>query len=438
MGLFSRLGAAYRGLMAAEDGGRYDPNDARWWRAAGMVAMVGGVAVTRQAALGHGATQAVLGGLERAVKTLPRAVFRREPDGRRVQVDDHPLARLLRESPNDWQTPAEFLGELARDAAFDREFMAEIVTDGDGNPVALWRMPPDQTVVEWSEGRRFYTYTPRGQKARVRLRDDVVLHLTFGPLTDDQARAVPLWQGAARVFGRSLAVETYGERFFANSGRSGNYITVPPTAFKDKEKQNEFLESWRANSTGDNAHRDKLLLSGMDVKPGDAPKNNEAQFLETIGAGDAAIFGLFGFPPHMAARLDRATFSNIEHQAIQFVQHCLMPLLVVVEQGLARALLPKGERGSHYVKFRVDGLLRGDAKSRWEAHMRGFQSGALSPNDIRELEDLERRPGLDRHFMPANGVMIDPTTGAVEAPPAPARDAAPADPPPEPATQPTD
>ena len=93
-------------------------------------------------------------------------------------------------------------------------------------------------------------------------------------------------------------------------------------------------------------------------------------------------------PPHLVGDLERATFSNIEHQSIEFVQHTIRPWLVRWEQEISRSLLDEKERLLYFAKFNVDGLLRGDYKSRMEGYAIGRQNGWLSINDIRRLEDM--------------------------------------------------
>ena len=124
------------------------------------------------------------------------------------------------------------------------------------------------------------------------------------------------------------------------------------------------------------------------------------------------ICRIFRVPPHLVGDLERATFSNIEHQSIEFVQHTIRPWLVRWEQGISRSLLDEKERLLYFAKFNVDGLLRGDYKSRMEGYAIGRQNGWLSPNDIRRLEDMPPIPkeqGGDEYLV--NGNM---TSGAAE------------------------
>ena len=116
--------------------------------------------------------------------------------------------------------------------------------------------------------------------------------------------------------------------------------------------------------------------------------NNEAQFLETRKFQVSEIARIFRVPPHMIGDLDRAKFSNIEHQSISFAVHTIRPWLVRIEQAMNRALISEKEKGRFYVQFNLDGLMRGDYKSRMEGYAIARQNGWMSANDIRELENL--------------------------------------------------
>ena len=114
----------------------------------------------------------------------------------------------------------------------------------------------------------------------------------------------------------------------------------------------------------------------------------EAQFLETRKFQLNEIARLYRIPPHMIGDLDKSSFNNIEQQSLEFVKYTLDPWVIRWEQALQKALLLPGEKGKYFVKFNLDGLLRGDYKSRMEGYATGRQNGWLSANDIREMENM--------------------------------------------------
>jgi HK97 family phage portal protein len=205
------------------------------------------------------------------------------------------------------------------------------------------------------------------------------------------------------VFGRAIAVKDYGDIWFRNSGQTGGTIEHPGQ-FKDNEERDAFLEAWRLSTTGANRHKDRLLTHGVRYNPLKVT-NAEAQLLDTEKSSDVQVFGLWNFPPHRAARLDRATFSNIEQQSIDYVTHTIGPPVVAIEQAIERDLLVGEDQADLFAEFNVAGLLRGDILSRYRAYAIGRQWGWLSVNDVRRKEnDNSIGPAGDEYLTPTNMV----------------------------------
>ena len=94
----------------------------------------------------------------------------------------------------------------------------------------------------------------------------------------------------------------------------------------------------------------------------------------------------------MVADLDKSSYSNIEHQSLEFVKYSLDPWVVRWEQSLCQSLLLPSEKSSIFIRFNVEGLQRGDFKSRMESYAVGIQNGFYCPNDIRNLENMNLIP----------------------------------------------
>ncbi|MED5763394.1 phage portal protein, partial [Streptococcus anginosus] len=120
-----------------------------------------------------------------------------------------------------------------------------------------------------------------------------------------------------------------------------------------------------------------------------------AQFLETRKFQINEIARIFRVPPHMVGDLEKSSFSNIEQQSLEFVKYTLDPWVARWEQAIVRRLFTEEEKKKYYVKFNVDGLLRGDYQSRMNGYATARQNGWMSANDIRELENLDRIPSED-------------------------------------------
>lgn len=191
-------------------------------------------------------------------------------------------------------------------------------------------------------------------------------------------------QQASIVF--DVAAEEYGSEFYAN-GASPSGVLEHPGTLKDPSK---VRDSWNAAFAGSgNSHRVAVLEEGLKYTP-ISISPNEAQFLETRKFQIDEIARIFRVPPHMVGDLEKSSFSNIEQQSLEFVKYTLEPWIVRWEQSIFRSLLSRNDKSSYFVKFNVDGLLRGDYQSRMNGYATARQNGWMSANDIRELENLDR------------------------------------------------
>jgi len=196
---------------------------------------------------------------------------------------------------------------------------------------------------------------------------------------------------AKNAIGMALATEEYGARFFANGANPGG-VLEHPGVIKDVQR---VKDSWNAAYQGSgNAHRVAVLEEGMKFQAIGIPPE-QAQFLETRKFQIDEIARIFRVPPHMVGDLEKSSFSNIEQQSLEFVKYTLDPWVVRWEQSLCQALLLPSEKNDLFIRFNLDGLLRGDYASRMTGYATGRQNGWLSANDIRELEDMNRIPASE-------------------------------------------
>ena len=232
-----------------------------------------------------------------------------------------------------------------------------------------------------TKGKLTYTYTTSEGRME-QLNPEDVLHIP-GLGFDGVMGYSPIALEKAAI-GLGIAAEEYGSKFFQNGARPSGILTHPNTV-KDPAA---LRASWNAAYGGSgNASRVAVLEEGMTFVPLSMP-NNEAQFLETRKFQVTEICRIFRVPPHMIGDLERATFSNIESQNISFAVHTIRPWLVRIEQAINKTLIPENEKDRYYAQFNIDGLMRGDYKSRMEGYAIARQNGWMSANDIRALENL--------------------------------------------------
>ena len=286
---------------------------------------------------------------------------------------------------------------------------AQILRDGRGKVLGLYPLLPDKMEVSRDSrtGEIYYIYTRTTEenpnfkdKGQIRLRKEDVLHIP-GLGFDGLVGYSPIAM-AKNAIGIALATEEYGAAFFKNGARPGG-VLEHPGVLKDPSK---LRESWHAVYGGTmNTGRIAVLEEGVKYQQIAIPPE-EAQFLETRKFQIDEIARLYRVPPHMIGDLEKSSFNNIEQQSLEFVKYTLNPWVVRWEQSLQKALLTDKEQKEYFIRFKVDGLLRGDYKSRMEGYAIGRQNGWLSANDIRSLEDLnpiEGEEGGDLYLI--NGSM---------------------------------
>lgn len=350
--------------------------------------------------------------LSETIASLPLNVYRHLDYGKE-KAKDHPLYDVLHNVANEEMTAFTYRETIQAHILLWGNGYSEIEYDKGGRIRGLWPLLPDRTkpVREPGTKKLYYETTIGGQK--IRLPSDRVLHIPgFG--FDGLVGYSPI-QLAKKSFELAMYAEKFGTDFFKNGTNVGAVVTHPGKLGDDAF--NRLKKSLEEKYEGlGKAHRMMLLEEGMTFAKNMIPPN-DAQFLETRKFQISEIARFFRVPPHMLADLERATFSNIEHQSIEFVTHTIRPWLVRWEQQMQKDLFTEEERKSFFVSHVIDGLLRGDIKSRYEAYSIGRQNGWLSADDIRELEDMNPLPDgqgkvylLPLNMVPAQYVIDGPDT----------------------------
>ncbi|WP_082758266.1 phage portal protein [Burkholderia sp. MSMB1498] len=336
--------------------------------------------------------------LAESVSTLPFMLYRERHDGRKTPLRNHWLYRLLAIRPNDFQNPLEFREMLQGHCTLRGNAFAQIVSNSRGEVTDLLPLHPDRVTIELlSDTQWRYRYTRRDGSEIVLARSEV-FHLR-GLSPDGIVGYNPITAAREAVAG-GLAAQDYGMRFFMNDATPGGWIEMP-NAFPSDEKRREFREAWQRQQTGRNRHKTAILEFGMKYHELGL-KNEDIQFIETRKFSVSEIARLFRIPPHMIGDLDKATFSNIEQQSLEFVIHTLRPWLVRWEEAIRYYFL--GEDDGLNVEFPVTALLRGDAQARAMYYHNGILDGWLTRNEARRMESLDPLDGLDEPLRPLNMV----------------------------------
>ena len=331
--------------------------------------------------------------LSEAVAGLPLHLYQYTDKSSREKVVENPLYFLLHDEPNTEMTSFVFRETLMTHLLLWGNAYSQIIRNGKGEVVGLYPLMPDRMTVNRDEkGQLYYEYMVSSDDAKtlkggtVRLSPYDVLHIP-GLGFDGLVGYSPIAM-AKNAIGLAIAAEEYGSKFYANGATPSGILEYPGTV-KEPDK---VRESWNAGFGGSsNAHKIAVLEEGMKYTP-ISISPNEAQFLETRKFQINEIARIFRVPPHMVGDLEKSSFSNIEQQSLEFVKYTLEPWLVRWEQAMQRSLIPQDDKSKYFIKFNVDGLLRGDYQSRMQGYATARQNGWMSANDIRELENLDRIP----------------------------------------------
>ena len=355
-----------------------------------------GKTVTERSAMQMTAVYSCVRILAEAIAGLPLHVYRYNSDGGKAMALYHPLYRLLHDEPNQEMSSFVFRETLMTHLLLWGNAYAQIIRNGKNEIVALYPLMPNKMSVDRDEsGHLYYTYYRGSDEAiknkefAVTLQPSDVLHIP-GLGFDGLVGYSPIAM-AKNAIGMAIACEEYGAKFFANGAAPGGVLEHPGT-IKDPQR---VRESWQSTFGGSgNANKIAVLEEGMKYTPiGISPE--QAQFLETRKFQINEIARIFRVPPHMVGDLEKSSFSNIEQQSLEFVKYTLDPWVIRWEQSIQRSLLSRDEKAVYFVKFNLEGLLRGDYQSRMNGYAIGRQNGWMSANDIRELENLDRIPEED-------------------------------------------
>jgi len=366
-----------------------------------------GKSVTPRSAMQMSAVYACVRVIAETVASLPLHVYHYTSSGKEKSLD-HPLYSILHDEPNSEMTSFVWRETTLTHLLLWGNAYSQIIRSGRGKIIGLYPLLPDKVQVDRdASGMLIYEYTTRDSKL-VRLRPEDVLHIPG--LGFDGVMGYSPIALEKNAIGLGIAAEEYGSKFFAHGATPSGVLTHPNTV----KNPSALRESWNAAYGGSsNTGKVAILEENMKFERISMP-NNEAQFLESRKFQVNEICRIYRVPPHMIGDLEHATFSNIEHQSISFAMHTIRPWLVRMEQSLNRALFSDKEKGVYYVRFNIDGLMRGSYKERMEGYAIGRQNGWLSANDIRELENMntiDSADGGDDYLVNGNMMRIASTKG---------------------------
>lgn len=379
-----------------------DPSDELVEVLTGGNSTYSGQRVTADSALRVAAVYACVRVLADTMAALPFNLYRRTDHGREI-AREHPLHLILHTLPNEEMTAMDLRVQIMASLLLRGNSFNEVYRTRAGSVGEVIPLPADKIRVSRSARTKRLVFELHD--GDVRVIPNKRMWRVAGLGTNGIIGLSPV--GLMREsIGIAMATEEHAARMFSNGAKPGGILEHPGQLSPDAQKL--LIESWNQAYQGTkNVNKVAVLQEGMKWHQ-IGMTAEDAQFIESRKYERSQIAGIFGVPPHMIADLEKATFSNIEHQSIQFVVFSLLPWMRRIEQTVTRDLLLPSERAEYYAEHNAEGLLRGDSQARSEFYKNLFNTGAISINDLRRLENMN---GIgeqgDHHWLQLNLAPID-------------------------------
>lgn len=378
--LFEKRAVSYQSVWGS--GGTWEPQS---WA---------GTSVDQTTALRLGAVYACVRLLSDTISTLPADTFIRR-DGNRVPYRPKPA---WVENPDNGVTRDDHISQVVVSLLLDGNAFIRVLRNSVGDVVSLTCLPPQMVeVARNNRGLVEFVY----DKTTV-IPADGMLHLTE-LRKPGELRGVSRIQEAKQTLGLATALDEFAARFFGQGSNASGVIEYPEGL--TKEQAEDLVAAWELGHKGlKRSHRPGVLFGGAKFNK-TSVDNEQSQFLQSRQFAVEEVARIFRVPPHMigVTTPGAMSYASVEQNAIQFAQYTLRPIVAKLESAYSSLLMP----AAAFIKWNLDGILRGDLASRYQAYSTGMQSGFLSINDIHRLEDLTPVSGGDVYRVPLANVNLE-------------------------------
>jgi len=361
-----------------------------------------GIDVTEEESLSSSAVWSAVTQLSQSIASLPLHLYKRLKPSGKEKYTSHPLYNVMHLEPNPEMTALAFREAQAGQVLLTGTSFAEIERDSMNRILGLWPLLTSRMeLFRMDNGELIYRYhLPDGTHKN--FAKDMILRIS-GFSHSGLLGYQPIKKNTEAI-GLSLALQEYFARFFGNRA-------VPPATLEhpgklSQEAQDRLKKNWNSLYQGlSNSQRVAILEEGMKLtKYGVSPE--DAQAIDARKFQIDEVCRVFNMPPHMLKSLDKATYSNIEEQGLEFVIYTLRPWLIRFEQNYSTQLLNEKERKRYFFEHNVSGLLRGDIEKRYAAYVQAISNGLMNADEVRELENMN--PQADgqgeKYYVPLNWI----------------------------------
>lgn len=379
------------------------PTDPFWFRPAGAyIPTQSGVTVSGESGLRVSIAFACMNAICNSFVSIRPILYRREANNQKSRATDHPLYKVLSMRANPRMPAGVWRKFCKMNEQIHGNAYSEIQRDGAGRIVALWPIPAGIVKIErLDNGDIVYRFTIQGKDYV--LPESSILH-TY-EMTLDGINGIGPIDNAREALGLTAAAEGFGARFYSNNAQPGGVLKHPGKLSEPAAKM--LKDQWESKFGGvEKAHRIAVLEEGMEFSPMSIHPD-QAQFLETRKFQAEEVCRFFNMKQHKVGILEHATFSNIEHQSIEYLTDTILPLASLWEEMFTVKLLSEEEQDRYFIEFQLERILRADSAAQAALFAAGRQWGWFSINDVRDMLNWNRIENGDDYLSPINMQTVD-------------------------------
>jgi HK97 family phage portal protein len=355
--------------------------------------------VSAESALTFSAVWAAMRLLSESISTLPVGVFRKENNGDNTEINTD-LAFLIKYQPNSYQNKITFYEKIIMDMLSDGNSYVKIVRNGAGRVIELLPINYSDVEIYTLENKLYYSDEKTGETHD----SENILHFKMITGPDGIKGLSPIEQ-CKNAIGWGMDVQEYSSTFFKNGGKLSGILESDRAL--SEQAIDRLRNSFNSNyGTLSGSNQTAVLEEGLKYKSISVTPD-QAQFLASRQFSVEEVARIFGIPPHLLRDLSKSSFNNIEMQSQEFVSYSLMPYITKIELEMSLKLFRKNVIGREYIKFNVNGLLRGNVKDRADYYKTAITNGWMSVNEVRQKEDLNRIEDGDNNYLQMNMTTIN-------------------------------
>ena len=355
--------------------------------------------VSPETALTFSAVWAAMRLLSESISTLPVGVFRRENNGDNVEVNSD-LSFLVKYQPNTYQNKITFYEKIIMDMLSDGNSYVQIVRNRNGRVLELLPLNYGDVETYTLANKLYYSDEKSGETHD----SENILHFKMITGPDGISGLSPIQQ-CKDAIGWGMDVQTYSSTFFRNGGKLSGILESDRALSEQAidRLRNSFNKNY---GTLNGSNQTAVLEEGLKYKSISVTPD-QAQFLASRQFSIQEVARIFGLPPHLLKDLSASSFNNIEMQSQEFVSYSLMPYISKIELEMSLKLFRRNNIGREYIKFNVNGLLRGNVKDRADYYKTAITNGWMTVNEVRAKEDLNKVDDGDSNYIQMNMTTIN-------------------------------